>query len=362
VCARFFEQPEFHVRPKEQEFELMWHSDKNEIEFWKGVSLFGLTCNHLFLWPLNALSQGLALTYQSFGWFTFASIYFASAGILWGRRAETTPAFWTWNFQRAAKLLLWVCVATLIFKWGVESKLLMPAPWQTHLSWIHDTALLHAALGRQLPWLLDVIWLHAWFGLFAATLWRAPGLRERPALVVVASFLIWLLDQLGLFDRFSKMNIAAPWHSWTSWQLLFVLAAASQRKVWNDSLKVILNQKINRILTAIAVILFAAKSSAHREILHNLTDTQKFAPLFAINSLVLLSLMKVNKKKSLPNCIAKAGRYSLSGYTMQCALVYGLGSRPLPGQGQPLNALLILISAFLFLFAFSNVAQPWRRK
>jgi hypothetical protein len=340
----------------------MWHSEKTEIQFWKGVSLLGLTCNHLFLWPLNALSQGLAITYQPLGWFTFASIYFASAGILWGRKAEVTSSYWQWNLKRAGKLLLWVFIATLIFKWGGESKYLAPAPWQTHLNWNGDLVLLSATLGQKLPWLLDVIWLHAWLGVFTAILWRTPALTGNPIKIVIVSSLIWIADQLDLFDQFVRAGASPPWHSWTSWQLLFVLGATLQKKEWKNLLNAFSGKKLNRALLAGAVILFAAKTATNRDTINKLIDTQKFGSLFALNSLVLLSLLKVDRKISLFNCFTNAGRYSLSGYSLQCLLVYGLGSNPIPGQSQPINALIILVISILILVVFSNCQTLWRRK
>lgn len=338
----------------------MWNAKPQEIDFWKGVSLTGLTCNHLFLWPLSSITAGLSITYQSLGWFTFASIYFASAGILWGRRAESGKGLWRWNSRRAAKLLIWICAATFIFNTGIHFNLLKPAPWQMHHNWNQKPLLGSAILGLQLPWLVDVIWLHAFFGLFASALWSLPVLKNRPLIIAAVSIALWLAAQADLTGLPSGHGYLPPWHSWAGWQFLFIFAAMSQNKKVLLRLKDLSNGKAKKYILVLLLGFMVLKHSAGAAINESFTDPQKFAPLFAINSLAALSLMNMTPKINLPNCITRSGRYSLSGYSVQCALVYALGSHPLPNQNRPATALLILVCSILVLLIFSNLQDTWR--
>ncbi|NBX16226.1 MAG: hypothetical protein EBR09_02555 [Proteobacteria bacterium] len=339
----------------------MWTASRKEIEFWKGISLIGLTCNHLFLWPLSVLSAGLTFTYQSFGWFTFASVYFASAGILWGRRAQSDCALWSWNLRRAAKLLLWVCAATAIFKAAESEGIIKAAPWQSHYDWSISPAIAGAAAGVQLPWLIDVIWLHAWFGIFATALWSLPWTKKQPRLTALMSVALWLADQSGHLKLPQQPALLPPWHSWASWQLLFVLSALSQNKNCRTYFESAIQGK-RKILIACAVFAFILlKHSLGNSVAAGLTDTQKFAPLFAANSIAVLTLMNLSRKENLPDCLVRTGRYSLSGYSVQCVIVYGLGSNPLPFQNNPAAAVLILSAAVFVLLAFSYSEVIWRK-
>lgn len=340
----------------------MWTAEKEQLDFWKGVSLIGLTCNHLLLWPLKSISQGLALTYQSLGWFTFASVYFATAGILWGRRAYQSDSLIRWNVVRAAQLLLWTCIVTLFFKLGMAADVLKPAPWQSHLDWSHNTLVASAAIGRQIPWLVDVIWLHACFGIFSTALWSLPGTSKSPWVILGTSMLLWLVDQTFHTSMPGHSRWAPPWHSWMSWQLLFVVSALSQSDRFSVAIRFISSRNVRKHLFFIAIAFLVAKHSFTRESVSRLADTQTFAPLFAINSLILLSLINSNEKKIFSRRIVNLGRYSLSGYTVHCGLIYALGGNLSLLQKAPLFALVVLSLCLLSLLMFSHVRSTWRGK
>lgn len=337
----------------------MWFAQRKEIEFWKGLSLLGLTCNHLFLWPLASLSAGLRLTYQSVGWFTFASIYFSAAGIIWGRTAQTKPKFWNWNIKRASMLLLWVAVAATVFQLGLTCQILSPVPWQRHVTWESPGSILHALVGIKLPWLVDVIWLHACLGIFTALIWKLPGFKDRPKLVVGLSCLIWILSQTDVFKFNIQENQAPSWHSWTSWQLLFVLSAVSQEKKIQQCITKWINQKGKKVVPVLAMFFIFLKIST-KEDLDFLSSAQKFAPLFALNSLIILTLLSSWKENNCVNGIAKIGRFSLSGYSIQCLMVYGLGSNKIPHVENKFISLLILLLSLLAIFFFSNIREMRR--
>jgi hypothetical protein len=220
-------------------------SDKDSIEFLRGLCLMAMTLNHLLLWPFVNVSFLLRLTYQSLGWWSFATVFFALAGVQWGRRTQGEHRLWHWNGLRAGMLLGWVCVATSLYILGVNLRLINPAPWQAHIAWRDIGTLFGALLGFKLPWLIDVIWLHAWLGLFAAMLWSIPLLRSSPFLIFSVSAAIWLCGIPDIFAGLGRYQIAPSWHSWTGWQFLFVICALSQQPTVKDRLDKLRKKKFD---------------------------------------------------------------------------------------------------------------------
>jgi hypothetical protein len=340
----------------------MWQAKSEHYEVWKGISLLGLTCNHLALWPLTNLSFTLKLTYQSIGWFTFATVYYSIAGIIWGRRVQTETQYWNWNLRRAAKLLVWVAAATLILVLSFQYQWLSPAPWQTQIQWTGDKPLLKAILGTRIPWLIDVIWLHCWLGIFTALLWRCPVLRDNHILLASVSLLVWTLSQFRIFEWEFLTSEASSWHSWTSWQLLFVLSALSQQKKFISRIKILCQSKSQKILAVAAALFLLCKQLSREFNLFELGSAQNFAPLFAINSLVIISLLHSAEKIEFPAYIRQIGRYSLTGYSLQCALVYSLGEFSRKHKINIFESVLLLMICFLLMVIVSQSIHAWRKK
>ena len=340
----------------------MWQAKSEHYEVWKGISLLGLTCNHLVLWPLTNLSFTLKLTYQSIGWFTFAAVYYSIAGIIWGRRVQTETQYWKWNLRRAAKLLLWVAAATLFLVLSFHYQWLSPAPWQTQIQWTGDKPLLKAILGTRIPWLIDVIWLHCWLGFFTALLWRCPVLRDNHILLASVSLLVWTLSQFQIFEWEFLISEAPSWHSWTSWQLLFVLSALSQQKKFISRIKLLCQSKSQKILALAAVLFFVGKNISGENIHFEFGSAQNFAPIFAINSLLIITLLHSAEKIEFPAYIRQIGRYSLTGYSLQCALVYALGEFSIRHKINILESLLLLCSCLVSMIFTSKVIHVWREK
>ncbi len=338
----------------------MWQSNDENFETWKGLALIALSINHLVLWPLSDLAFLLKLTYQSLGWCTFASLYFAIAGVQWGRRVSTRADFWHWNIRRARRLILWVFLFTLLFCTGVRFGWWMPAPWQRHINWQHVTTPFLALFGVRLPWLVDVVWLHCWLGLFAALIWRCPGLRNNYQSILGASLCLWVMSQLSLFELDYIQKEAPSWHAWTSWQFLFIISAVSQQNEFRLQIPKFFTSFKPRLLMILAVTLCLLKNFSNISEIQILTSTQKFSPLFAINSLVLISLLSLTEKARFPTFIKELGRYSLRGYGVQCVLVYIIGNTTFFENIGLLFEFSLLIMCLSVIILCSWISKGWR--
>jgi hypothetical protein len=322
-----------------------------QTDVWKGLSLLGLTFNHLLLWPCSNLSFALNFTYQSVGWVSFASVFFAIAGVQWGRRAEnqTPQQLLNWNFKRAIKLFAWVGCATAIFVLANKASLLEPAPWQRHLIWNAPSTVLMAISGFQLPWLLDVIWLHAWLGVYATILWSLPKIRSSSLCIALVSACVWLLSQAGYFNVQSQLFSAPSWHAWTGWQLLFVGCALSQRKDVQAVIGYFRKSSLRLIIIIIAAALLISKHTLSKAEVDPFLQTQKFGPLFATNTVCFCLLLGEHKFPRMPKIVATIGKRSLLFYSMQCVVIYTLGSHTTFAQNQKTISLWIVVLVSLLL-------------
>lgn len=320
-------------------------SDKNvnSLDIWKGLSILGLTFNHLILWPCQSLSGALKFSYQSLGWFSFASVFFAISGCQWGKREQKNPDILSWNILRARKLFAWVVCATLIFQGGVWLGFIQPAPWQAHAVWSRWDLVLSAVLGQKLPWLIDVIWMHGILGVFATVVWSLPWLRVSSARIAALSLVIWICSQLGLFQFQFGHGAVPSWHDWTSWQLLFVGAALLQRKdaAW---LRSILRQPpVKIVLLSLAICLFILRHFVWLKNLNHSVIAQSFGLLFAVNTIVICFLAADVKFHIYPKALAHIGRRSLFFYSLQCSVVYLLGGALVFSANQRIASFVIVL-------------------
>lgn len=324
-------------------------------DFWRGIGLLGLTFNHLLLWPYTSLSFALRFTYQSLGWVSFATVFFALAGVQWGRVAERNRNLWRWNLRRTAFLWAWVLVAVLIFRVGIESRLLRPAPWQNHIRWTENYGILYALAGVRLPWLLDVIWLHGWFGLFATILWSLPGVGVSALRIALVSCIFWISAQINFGQISPLFHEAPPWHVWTGWQILFVGCALSQRKEAARVVSYFRRKSTRRVLIVVIILMCVLKNFRILSDQDNLRQTRQFGPLFAINSAAWCFALAHIRRLRLPKWIAVIGRQSLAFYTVQCIFVYLLGSHWLLDENQTVYAFLTVMCVFIFFVAISQL-------
>lgn len=329
---------------------------KDPLNTWRAVALLGLTFNHLLLWPLENISFAMRITYQSVGWVSFASVFFAIAGIQWGRKACTSDSLWIWNLKRSAKLLLWVFSATILFALAVELQFIKPAPWQRHISWTDPHTPLKAVAGVKLPWLLDVIWLHAWLGIYATIVWSVFGRNKSPLAITAVSVLVWIAGQTDAVEIkiLPTPAEAPPWHHWTGWQLLFVICALSQQDEVKKKLALLKDMFFSKILLFEAVFLFILKQSTASAFIDDMSETKSFGPWFAFNSIVLCLLAKRFQLPELPAALALIGRRTLFFYTLQILAVYLLGSHSAFSQNQKFHSIAVI--AFL-LTSFLVFAQ-----
>jgi|GEM_PF-5499317 len=331
--------------------------EANNFAGWKGLCLIGMSFNHLLLWPFPGLSPALRLTYQSVGWFTFASVFFAIAGIQWGRRAQSNTKLILWNIKRAKKLGLWIVLATSLFLVGIKLGLITPAPWQISIAWQQPQTLLYALLGLRLPWLIDVIWLHMWLGVFATLLWISPGIRGRWWAIACVSFALWCLgqsnDPLGL-----GTNADAPsWHHWTSWQLLFVVSALSQQDEVRKKLAVLNFPEHRKYILAAAILFFILKHIQVQSNQEQLSAAQRFSPLFAVNTAVLLLAAKPYQSIRFPAFVSTVGHQSLAAYSAQCMVVYILGTHSKWFPPSPIAAFLLVILFSTFIASSAHLFE-----
>lgn len=338
----------------------MWRSNDEQFEIWKGLALIALSINHLVLWPLSDLAFLMKLTYQSVGWCTFASLYFAIAGVQWGRRAGKSQDFWNWNIRRAKRLMLWVFLFTLLFCTGVRFGWWVPAPWQRHIDWRQVSTPLLALLGVRLPWLVDVVWLHFFLGLFAALVWRCPGLRNNYLAILITSFCLWIISQFDLLEFDYLQREAPSWHTWTSWQFLFIASAVSQQDDFKPRVPTFFRSFKTQLLIFAAATLFIMKTQTNISKIQILTSAQNFAPLFAINSLVLISFLPLTEKARFPTFIKTLGRYSLRGYGVQCVVVYILGNSNFIGKHVILFEFSLLLLSLSVIILCSGIGKGWR--
>lgn len=315
----------------------------NSLDIWKGISILGLTFNHLVLWPCQSLSGALKFTYQSLGWFSFASVFFAISGCQWGRREQKDPDILSWNLVRARKLMTWVVCSTLIFQCSVWVGLIQPAPWQTHVYWTQPELIFYTVLGQKLPWLIDVIWMHGVLGVFATVVWSVPWLRASSFRIAVVSFLLWMSSQFGLFQSKIGEGNAPSWHDWTSWQLLFVGAALLQRKDTAALQDVFRLPIVRIILWILAFCFFVLRHFLWSKDLNHALITQSFGFLFAANTMVICLLFAGLKFRFYPRALALIGKKSLYFYSLQCSVVYLLGGSLVLHANQRIASLVVVL-------------------
>jgi hypothetical protein len=350
----------------------MGHEASDPSDFWKGLSLVGLTINHLILWPCENLNFLLRITYQGMGWVSFASVFFAIAGIHWGRRIESQcelSKFLHWNARRALKLFSWVVFSSMLFSLCVQWRILTPAPWQSHIPWHTPENIALALLGLRLPWLIDVIWLHGWLGIFSTLLWSVPALRRSGLCLLSTSGGIWLVSQAGLLNIENFIDgplikeLAPSWHSWGGWQFLFIASAVSQRTDMQKYLQILQKKKSTVLILASTLIFFFLKHMAPIDENESRRMTAEFSPLFAINSMLiglLFSKIKVSEVLLMaripcrlrPVKILKTiGRHSLLFYSLQCIFIYLSGRVFSLSQNQRVESFLVLLFWIILLSA-----------
>ena len=340
----------------------MDHRGKDSLNTWRTVALLGLTLNHLLLWPLENISFAMKITYQSLGWVSFASVFFAAAGIQWGRKACTTDSLWVWNIRRSGKLLLWVFSATILFVFAVESQVIKPVPWQRHISWIEPLTPLKALAGLKLPWLLDVIWLHAWLGIYATIVWSVFGKNKSPLAIAAVSVLVWIAGQTDAVQLqiLPTSAEAPPWHHWTGWQLIFVIGALSQRDEVKRRLELLKNPFFTKLLFSAALLLFMLKQSTASAHIDDVSETKCFGPWFTINTLVLCLLARKYQLPKLPAGLAAVGRRTLVFYSLQILAVYLLGSHSAFSQNQKFHSFVVIAFLLASFFALAHLLMNRR--
>lgn len=332
----------------------------DNLSVWRGLCLLGLTFNHLLLWPCENISFALRLTYQSLGWASFATVFFAIAGIQWGRKLQRSALLWRWNLARCGRLMAWVFISTAIFVIAVRLNFVQPAPWQRHLDWSSPNIPIWAVLGLRIPWLIDVIWLHAWLGIFATLLWSIPIVRHSPFCIAALSVLVWLAGQAGYFDSFSLHDAAPSWHSWTGWQLLFVGCALSQQNEFKSWFRIFEKRSVLALPLIIAVILFVVKQFQILKFINDTFQTKNFGPLFAFNSFVLALLASSCRFPIVPNWLVFLGRHSLFFYSLQCFFIYILGSHVSLSQNEKFVAMFVSLSSLGFYFGLAQLLMHRR--
>jgi hypothetical protein len=337
-------------------------ADPDKSQGWKGAALIGLTINHLVLWPLPHAAGLLRFTYGSLGWFTFASIFFGIAGYQWGKKASQSSMseIWSWNKARALRLYLWfVAVASLLIL-GMTLEVIRPAPWQRHLDWTGPNSFFLCAVGLKIPWLSDVLWLHAWLGLFASFLWTCPYLMGKTGRIAPVSFMFWLTGQLEWPSAKFMVGSAPSWHAWTCWQFVFVLSALfakSEFLEWKERLE---KAQGRAVILIFLLTCFLMRHLLPQQSLSGLTHANTLAPLFALNSFLVLLFGKSFSLR-LPPILANLGSQSLSVYAFQCIWIYVLGSW-LDGVSliPAATVFWLSISAGL-LFVVSGISFGWGR-
>jgi hypothetical protein len=304
----------------------------------------------------------MRITYQSVGWVSFASVFFAISGIQWGRKACTSDSLWQWNVRRSARLLFWVFTATILFSLAVELQVIKPAPWQRHMNWTEPHTPLKALAGLKLPWLLDVIWLHAWLGIYATIVWSVFGRNRCPLAIAAVSFLVWIAGQADEVQVRMLPTIAEapPWHHWTGWQLLFVICALSQHHDIKKRLDFLNNAFFSKILLFAAVLLFILKQSTASADINDLSETKRFGPWFAVNSIVLCLLARRYQLPQLPAALAIIGRRTLVFYSLQILAVYLLGSHSTFSQNQKFHSFAVIAFLLASLFALAQLLMNRR--
>ena len=329
---------------------------------WKGAALIGLTINHLALWPLSNAAGLLRFTYQSLGWFTFASLFFGIAGYQWGKGAarRSTAGIWSWNKARALRLYLWFVAVASFLILGMTMEVIRPAPWQRHLEWTSAKSYFLCLLGLKIPWLSDVLWLHAWLGIFASLLWTCPGLKGKTRRIALASFLLWVAGQPEWPSAGFSSDFAPSWHAWTCWQFVFVLSALFAKMETHEWKEKLAKATCRPVILTLLLGCFLLKHLLHGQHIQRLAQANSFAPLFAFNSFLVLVFGKSISLR-MPSFLAKLGSQSLFVYSFQCIWVYVLGSRLERENLFAAGTVAWMFLSALLLFAVSELSFGWRR-
>jgi hypothetical protein len=336
--------------------------ETNTSQGWRGAALIGLTVNHLVLWPLPNVSGILRYTYESLGWFTFASLYFGIAGYQWGKTAAGLGSadFWRWNAKRALRLYLWFAAVASITLLGIQTEIFRPAPWQRHLQWTGVESLILCLLGLKIPWLTDVLWLHAWLGLFSSLLWECPWLKGRTTAIALLSCAVWAVGNF-LIPKWGFALAEAPsWHSWTAWQLAFIFAALFAQGDFQKFKEKLDGKRVKLLIAILLLSFFFAKHLLPESLVHGWAQANVFAPLFALNSFLVLLFGK-SLALHFPRMLMNLGTTSLHVYAFHTVSIYCLGTLlESESISQATSFVLIFANVFLLMIV-SRFSLAWRR-